>query len=38
MRLGSKGWPGANYTLIGAYWAARAAGYFTPEKTKPSPK
>lgn len=38
MRLGSKGWPGANYTLIGAYWAARAAGYFTPEKTTPSPK
>ena len=33
LRLGARGWPGANYTLIGAYWAARAAGYFTPENT-----
>ncbi len=31
MRLGAKGWPGANYTLIGAYWAARAKGFLTPE-------
>ncbi len=30
MRLGPKGWPSANYTLLGAYWAARARGYFTP--------
>ena len=32
MRLGARGWPGANYTLIGAYWSARAAGYFKPER------
>lgn len=32
VRLGARGWPGANYTLIGAYWSARAAGYFKPER------
>ena len=35
MRLGTKGWPGANCTLIGAYWAARARGFLTPEQETP---